>query len=137
VYGSRLIDMIMEPPKRKISQNFNLLADMDRLQLEDDLPCRSDHIRRLMLSDNKRYKSQEPVLDRFQVVPPRVVTTPRPGQEESFYSEAPDNLHTLLTRRKLVFPSRMAIEHDCGKLRMLAELLGILKHNGHRCLLFT
>lgn len=45
--------------------------------------------------------------------------------------------HYILNRFHLLFPDRKSIEHDCGKLRKLANLLSTLKKDGHKCVIFT
>ena len=51
----------------------------------------------------------EPVIDRFQVFPPKLVVHPR---AEHYTAEVSPHLHKLLVRRNLLFPNRMSIEHD-------------------------
>ena len=43
----------------------------------------------------------------------------------------------LGTSRDILFPSRVAIQDDCGKLTVLRALLVRLRSEGHKCLLFT
>ena len=45
--------------------------------------------------------------------------------------------HYILNRFHLLVPDRKSIEHDCGKLRKLANLLSNLKKDGHKCVIFT
>ncbi|OMJ76835.1 hypothetical protein SteCoe_23727 [Stentor coeruleus] len=45
--------------------------------------------------------------------------------------------HAIANRFHLLFPDRKSIEHDCGKLRKLSILLGMLKKDGHKCVIFT
>lgn len=90
----------------------------------------------------------------FQVVPPKVQTRaiefdlakscPLGEQLEAdsnrLYTQAlrlMDPLHSLFTRRELLFPDRNSVEHDCGKLRHITSLLKQLRREGHRCIMFT
>jgi E1A-binding protein p400 len=62
------------------------------------------------------------------------------SQEKIFYSRLIpilSSFHFLLNRLHLLFPDRKSIEHDCGKLRKLSNLLSDLKREGHKCVIFT
>jgi E1A-binding protein p400 len=48
-----------------------------------------------------------------------------------------DVLSSIKQNTFLQFPERRLIQYDCGKLQTLDRLLSDLKHNKHRCLIFT
>ena len=134
VYGQRLIESIRSPCKAAgINKGLSMVVEpveMNNSPIDKTITA----LNQLNLSEKERFKSMEPIIDRFQVFPPKLVVHPK---AEDYSVNLSAHQHKLQVRREILFPNRMSIEHDCGKLRMLSELLGVLKQSGHRCLLFT
>jgi len=47
------------------------------------------------------------------------------------------SINHIKQNMSLQFPEQRLIQYDCGKLQILDKLLSDLKHNKHRCLIFT
>eukprot|EP01062_Namystynia_karyoxenos_P072454 TRINITY_DN6862_c0_g1_i1.p1 TRINITY_DN6862_c0_g1~~TRINITY_DN6862_c0_g1_i1.p1 ORF type:complete len:1664 (+),score=450.74 TRINITY_DN6862_c0_g1_i1:75-4994(+) len=73
----------------------------------------------------------------LRVVPPAALAAPDPSGGPR--PRAPSAAAPLAGWREqqLVLPEGRLLEHDCGKLQLLATLLPRLRRGGHRCLIFT
>lgn len=55
----------------------------------------------------------------------------------SYLAEAASAFHFIELRQRCLFPPKMTLQYDCGKMIYLAGLLRKLKLEGHKCILFT
>lgn len=110
---------------------------------------------KLIKSPSELLEQLDPILRRFVIVVPPVVTSPisqhisHPDQSEkwsqertaalanSTHSSSLACLHSIISSMKAQFPELRLIQYDCGKLQALDYLLRELKSDGHRVLLFT
>jgi helicase SWR1 len=96
-------------------------------------------------SSHERLQAMKPVLDRFAVTTPVAVAKDMPGlclpnqlqHTEELHHPDFDTLHPLAVKLQIAFPDRSLLQHDCGKLQVLHDLLKGLKAGGHRVLIFT
>jgi len=80
-------------------------VEMEEIPIDKNIHA----LQSLNLSEKERFSAMEPILDRFQVFPPKLVVHPK---AEHFSTNLSPHLHKLLVRRNLLFPNRMSIEHD-------------------------
>lgn len=109
----------------------------------------------LMKTPEQLLEQLDPILRRFVIVVPPVVTSEismhisHPDQSDKWhrerssalanaeYSSSLACLHAIITSMRAQFPELRLIQYDCGKLQALDHLLRELKSDGHRVLLFT
>lgn len=126
-----------------------LLLPLNALDLRFSALSTCTRLHSLVLSIPERAAQLADTIERFACVPPAAVapdvtrltlpphcetllTTSR-NADPSFGTE----LHVSATRLALAFPDASLLQHDCGKLQALADLLKERKRGGHRALIFT
>jgi helicase SWR1 len=111
-------------------------------QLTATLTGRND---RLVHTTQSRLQKMRPYLDRFANATPAVVAKDMPsfvlpssvGALSGIRKIEFDSLHPAAVKLQIAFPDRSLLQHDCGKLQLLSQLLKDLKTGGHRVLIFT
>lgn len=55
----------------------------------------------------------------------------------AYLARAASEFHLVELSQRCLFPPKMTLQYDCGKMILLAELLRRLRVEGHKCILFT
>lgn len=92
-----------------------------------------------------RLSANKGILDRFAAMTPVIVANDLPQFSLSDTARSGiaqqsrdfDSLHPMAVKLQIAFPDRSLLQHDCGKLQELHNLLKTLKAGGHRVLIFT
>ncbi|CAF4789948.1 unnamed protein product [Rotaria sp. Silwood1] len=161
VYGSDLlsqIELAMRPCHRfnRITFSGYALCQQvyESLTKTQDYMSTTDTLRQLIKTNREVLDEYRDILNRFMICTTRVLASPI----ELFQSNGIrltnkinkskpiievlssidfDILSPIRQTMFLQFPERRLIQYDCGKLQTLDLLLSDLKHNKHRCLIFT
>jgi len=106
----------------------------------------SDVISSMIMDVQHRLNSMEPIIDKFAVVTPPVVTLDLPhtifqkldpSEIKEVKTNYTDMSFPVRTRLSIAFPDKRLLQYDCGKLQRLDGLLRDLIDGGHRALIFT
>ncbi|BAM39621.1 DEAD-box family helicase [Theileria orientalis strain Shintoku] len=117
------------------------------------------------LEMNKMIEAYAPLVENFLVLPTKVVSRPiklyYSGEtgvnhnirndwlirevttkvferdDKEYYAKNKVTLEAINSQYRLLFPSKRALNDDCGKFRVLGPLLLRLKSEGHRCIIYT
>ncbi|UKJ88462.2 DEAD-box family helicase [Theileria orientalis] len=117
------------------------------------------------LEMNKMIEAYAPLVENFLVIPTKVVSRPiklyYSGEtgvnhnirndwlirevttkvferdDKEYYQKNNVTLEGINSQYRLLFPSKRALNDDCGKFRVLGPLLLRLKSEGHRCIIYT
>ncbi|UKK00856.2 DEAD-box family helicase [Theileria orientalis] len=117
------------------------------------------------LEMNKVIEAYAPLVENFLVIPTKVVSRPiklyYSGEtgvnhnirndwlikevttkvferdDKEYYAKNKVTLEAINSQYRLLFPSKRALNDDCGKFRVLGPLLLKLKSEGHRCIIYT
>ena len=141
VYGSeifRICEQFQVPGTKQLPPKTPKTAD-NYLDI-------SDVISSMIMDVQHRLNSMEPIIDKFAVVTPPVVTLDLPhtifqkldpSEIKEVKTNYTDISFPVRTRLSIAFPDKRLLQYDCGKLQRLDGLLRDLIDGGHRALIFT
>ncbi|CAF1168843.1 unnamed protein product [Rotaria sordida] len=152
------IELIMRPCHRLNRTTFSGYALCqyvhESLTTTQDFMSTTDTLRKLIKTNREILDEYRDILNRFIICTKRVLASPielfqtngirltnKINQQkpliEVLSSIDFDIFSPIRQNMFLQFPERRLIQYDCGKLQTLDLLLSDLKHNKHRCLIFT
>ncbi|UJR37799.1 hypothetical protein I4U23_030490 [Adineta vaga] len=164
LYGSDLLTQIesaMNPCRSSNRTRFNGYTLCQRVHelliTTRDYMSTTDTLRTLIKSNRERFDEFKDILDRFILCTTRVLAFPvelsglngihitsKTIQEKPLIEvisstdfDVLSSMNEIKQNMFLQFPERRLIQYDCGKLQTLDRLLSDLKHEKHRCLIFT